>query len=110
MIIEKNAQPISMTKILGYSNAEISRLYIVTTSVVTLLILAVTIPMENIIMKFIFMNYLAARMSGWITYDIPDAIFYKMFLIGAATYFVVAVFEMRKIHSIPMSDALKDVV
>lgn len=110
MIIEKNSQPISMTKILGYSNAEISRLYVVTTSVVTLLILAVTIPLENIIMKFIFMNYLAARMSGWITYDIPDTIFYKMFLIGAATYFIVAVFEMRKINSIPMSDALKDVM
>ena len=110
MIIEKNSQPISMTKILGYTNAEISRLYVVTTSVVTLLILAVTIPLENIIMKFIFMNYLAARMSGWITYDIPDSIFYKMFLIGAATYFIVAVFEMRKINSIPMSDALKDVM
>lgn len=110
MIIEKNAQPISMTKILGYSDAEIARLYIVTTTLVTLLILAVTIPLENVIMIFIFMNYLAARMSGWITYDIPQSIFIKMFLIGAATYFVVAVFEMHKIRSIPMSDALKDVV
>jgi putative ABC transport system permease protein len=110
MIIEKNAQPISMTKILGYSDAEIARLYIVTTTIVTLLILAVTIPLENVIMKFIFMNYLAARMSGWITYDIPQIIFIKMFLIGAVTYFVVAVFEIHKIRSIPMSDALKDVV
>ena len=110
MIIEKNAQPISMTKILGYSDAEIARLYIVTTTIVTLLILAVTIPLENVIMKFIFMNYLAARMSGWITYDIPQIIFIKMFLIGAVTYFVVSVFEIHKIRSIPMSDALKDVV
>ena len=110
MIIEKNAQPISMTKILGYSNLEIARLYIVTTTIVTLLILAVTIPLENVIMKFIFMNYLASRMSGWITYDIPDSVFLKMFLIGAATYFAVSVFEVRKIRSIPMSDALKDVL
>jgi putative ABC transport system permease protein len=73
MIIEKNAQPISMTKILGYSDAEIARLYIVTMTIVTLLILAVTIPLENVIMKFIFMNYLAARMSGWIT-DTPPAL------------------------------------
>ena len=110
MIIEKNAQPISMTKILGYSNLEIALLYIVTTTIVTLIMLAATIPLENIIMKFIFMNYLAARMSGWITYDIPNMVFYKMFLIGAATYFAVAIFEIRKIRSIPMSDALKDVV
>ncbi len=110
MIIEKNAQAISMTKILGYSDLEIARLYIVTTTIVTLLILAVTIPLENVIMKYIFMNYLAARMSGWITYDIPDSIFMKMFLIGALTYFAVAIFEIRKIRAIPMSDALKDVV
>ena len=29
IIIEKNAQSISMTKILGYTNGEISRLYII---------------------------------------------------------------------------------
>ena len=110
MIIEKNAQPISMTKILGYSNMEIARLYVVTTTLVTLLILAVTIPLENVIMEFIFRNYLAARMSGWITYDIPDSVFLKMFIIGAATYFAVSIFEVRKIRSIPMSDALKNVL
>ena len=32
IIIEKNAQSISMTKILGYTNGEISRLYILSTS------------------------------------------------------------------------------
>ena len=110
LIIEKNAQPISMTKILGYTDVEIARLYIVTTSIVTLLMLAVTIPIENVIMEFIFRNYLAARMSGWITYDIPQTIFYKMFLIGALTYFAVSAIEIRKIRAIPMTDALKDVV
>ena len=34
VIIEKNAQSISMTKILGYTNGEISRLYILSTSLV----------------------------------------------------------------------------
>ena len=99
-----------MTKILGYSDPEIAGLYMVTTTIVTLLILAVTIPLEDVIMRFIFMNYLAVRMSGWITYDIPTSVFHKMFLIGAVTYFVVAVFEIRKIRSIPMGDALKDTV
>ena len=33
IIIEKNAQSISMTKILGYTNGEISRLYIMSTSI-----------------------------------------------------------------------------
>ena len=34
IIIEKNAQSISMVKILGYNNGEISRLYILSTSIV----------------------------------------------------------------------------
>ena len=37
IIIEKNAQSISMTKILGYTNGEISRLYILSTSIVIVL-------------------------------------------------------------------------
>lgn len=110
IVIEKNAQSISMTKILGYSDVEIARLYIVTTSIVTLVLLAVTIPVSNRIMHAIFQNYLASRMTGWITYDIPDSIFIKMFLIGTATYIAVALFELRKIRAIPMTDALKDVM
>ena len=110
IIIEKNAQPISMTKILGYSDGEIARLYIVTTSLVTLIMLACTIPLEDVIMRLIFRNYLAARMTGWITYDIPPELFGKMFLIGAATYLAVAALEIRKIRAITMADALKDVM
>ena len=110
IIIEKNTHPISMAKILGYTDLEISRLYIMTTSIVTLLLLAVTIPGANSIMHFIFQYYLASRMTGWITYDIPHSLFGKMFVIGAVTYLAVAVFEMRKIRAIPMTDALKDVL
>ena len=37
IIIEKNAQSISMTKILGYTNGEISRLYIMSTMLVVII-------------------------------------------------------------------------
>lgn len=43
-------------------------------------------------------------------YDIPDSIFIEMFLIGTATYIAVALFELRKIRAIPMTDAFKDVM
>ena len=110
IVIEKNAHAISMTKILGYTDGEIAGLYIWTTSVVTVLLLLVTLPAVNAIMELIFRNYLAARMTGWITYDIPRSVFYKMFLIGTVTYAAVAAFEIRKIRAIPMTDALKDVM
>ena len=37
IIIEKNAQSISMAKILGYSKGEIARLYVMPTSIVVVL-------------------------------------------------------------------------
>ena len=43
VVIEKNAQSISMAKILGYSDKEINRLYIRTTTIVSVVSLIVTI-------------------------------------------------------------------
>ena len=51
IIIEKNAQSISMTKILGYTNGEISRLYILSTSLVVILCLLISLPIETTIME-----------------------------------------------------------
>ena len=48
IIIEKNAQSISMAKILGYTNHEINRLYITATTIVVVLSLILTIPLANI--------------------------------------------------------------
>ena len=46
IIIEKNGQAISMTKILGYSNREISRLYIFSTTFMVLLSILISLPLE----------------------------------------------------------------
>ena len=54
IIIEKNAQSISMTKILGYTNGEISRLYIMSTSIVVILCLLISLPIEAEVMKVLF--------------------------------------------------------
>ena len=54
IIIEKNAQSISMTKILGYTNGEISRLYILSTSLVVILCLLISLPIETTIMEVLF--------------------------------------------------------
>ena len=43
VIIEKNAQAISMTKILGYTDGEISRLYILSTSLVVVICLLLSL-------------------------------------------------------------------
>lgn len=109
IIIEKNAQSISMTKILGYTNGEISRLYIVSTTIVVVLFLLLSLPIERSIMKILFKEVMMASISGWITFYMDPKIYVEMFLMGIATYTVVAALEYRKIRRVPMDEALKNV-
>ena len=109
IIIEKNAQSISMTKILGYTNGEISRLYILSTSLVVVICLLVSLPLETVIMKVVYREMMLSSLSGWITLWIDPVIYVQMFVIGIVTYAVIALLEYRKIQRVPMSEALKNV-
>ena len=109
IIIEKNAQSISMVKILGYNNGEISRLYILSTSIVVVLCLLLSFPLEAIFMKVIFREMMLQSFSGWISLYIAPEIYVKMFLIGIISYAAVALLEYRKIRKVPMDEALKNV-
>ena len=107
IIIEKNAQAISMTKILGYSGGEIGGLYIAATSVIAVVSLAATIPICNALMGKVMQEAMAAY-PGWIEYYVDPVIFLKMFLLGLLAYLVVVVLLWIKIRRIPMADALKN--
>lgn len=109
LIIEKNANSISMTKILGYSNIEIAQLYILATCVATVISLLVGLPLTNALMKMVFEYAIAEEMSGWIPYIVNFDIFIKMFLLGIVSFTIVAVTQLFKIKKIPMTDALKNV-
>ena len=109
IIIEKNAQSISMTKILGYTNGEISRLYILSTSIVIVLCLLISLPIETTIMEVLFREMMLQSISGWIALWIDPMIYVQMFVIGLVTYAVVALLEYRKIRKVPMGEALKNV-
>lgn len=109
IIIEKNAQAISMTKILGYTNGEISRLYIVSTSIVVVVCILLSFPVECALMKFLFRAIMLSSMTGWITLWIDPMIYVQMFAAGAGSYFVVAILEYRRIRRVPMDEVLKNV-
>ena len=109
IIIEKNAQSISMTKILGYTNGEISRLYIMSTSLMVVICLLVSLPLETVIMKVLYREMMLQSLSGWITLWIDPLIYVQMFVIGIITYAVIAVLEYRKVRKVPMGEALKNV-
>ncbi len=108
-IIEKNAQSISMTKILGYTPGEIGRLYILSTTLVVVLCLLATLPLETWIMYWLFRAVMLTSISGWIPFYMDPRIYVQMFALGIAAYALVALLELRKIRRIPMDEALKNV-
>ena len=109
IIIEKNAQSISMVKILGYTNGEISRLYILSTSIVVVICLLVSLPIETALMNVLFREMMLASISGWITLWIDPMIYVQMFAAGIITYGLVALLEFRRVKKVPMDEALKNV-
>lgn len=109
IIIEKNANSISMAKILGYYNREISGLYITSTTLVVVACLLLSFPIERKLLDLIFRVYIMKSISGWIPFYMDPVIYVKMFLLGFLTYMAVALLEYRKIRRIPMEEALKDV-
>ena len=108
-IIEKNSNSIALTKILGYSDMEIGGLYIITTFAVVVISLLLSIPIVNVIMRWMFSSYLYTQMTGYIPYIISDSCYVIMFVMGVLSYLVVCVIQMIKIKKIPKSDALKNV-
>lgn len=109
MIIEKNAQSISMTKILGYNGSEIARLYLLSTTVVVVLCLVISLPIEVYVMKFLFRAVMMESMTGWIEMWVSPTLYPRMLAAGLATYAVVAVLEYHRIIHVPMDEALKNV-
>ena len=108
IIIEKNGQSISMTKILGYSNSEINSLYIASTAIVVVLSMLVTMPLTDIAMTYILPAAMASY-SGYFFYYMPTKVFIAAFTIGILGYAVIAFAQTRKVKKIPLDIALKNV-
>lgn len=107
-IIERNSRCVSMTKILGFTDSEIARLYIIITSVVVCASFLISIPLINLALKAIFKTYLYTQMTGYIPYIISNSCFVKMFVMGMLSYAVVVAVMFRKIKKTPKGEALKN--
>jgi putative ABC transport system permease protein len=106
-IIERNSVSISMTKILGFTGGEIGGLYIVSTSLVVVASLLLAVPIVDWLLHLVFKTYLYQRMSGYLPYCVSSDCYWKMILLGIASYAAVVALQLWKIHRIPKSEALK---
>lgn len=109
IVIEKNAQSISMAKILGYSDGEIARLYLLPTSLVVVVCLLISLPVESRVMEWLFYTIMLESISGWIPLYAEPSLYVKMLAIGLVSYAAVAMLELRRIRRVPMDEALKNV-
>ena len=109
IVIEKNAQSISMVKILGYSSGETARLYLLPTSIMVVASILVSIPVVNGLMEILYREVMLQMISGWIRYQVEPIVFVKMIAMGVGTYAVVAALEYRRLRKVPMDQALKNV-
>ena len=108
LIIEKNENAISMTKILGYENREIASLYLTSTTVMVLIIDAVSVFLGTVIMAAVWRIMLYSY-SGWYAFRFSTVGYVKMFLFILIGYLLVMFFDFRRIRKIPMDQALKNV-
>lgn len=108
MIIEKNKQSISMIKILGYTDKEVSSLYNIATAIIVIASMIICVPISEYIIKYIY-YVMMKDFNGWLDYYIAPWIYPGMVLIGVVCYFVVHIIQMKKIKKIPMEQALKNV-
>ncbi|MCH5249510.1 MAG: FtsX-like permease family protein [Lachnospiraceae bacterium] len=107
IIIEKNENAISMTKILGYENGEIARLYILSTTIILVIANITSVIIGARIMEQVWKEMMIGY-SGWFTFNIEPIGYIKMFTFVLIGYLIVIFFDFRRIKRIPMDEALKN--
>ncbi len=108
IIIEKNVQSISMTKILGYSDREINGLYIRSTTIVAVGSIVLTIPLAYIVLSKAF-EIIFRSFAGYFEFSVSPFILIRAGLLSVAVYAVIALLLIRKVKHIKLSEALKNV-
>jgi putative ABC transport system permease protein len=108
IIIEKNANAISIVKILGYQNRDIFRLYVVATIIVVAVSIVVSIPFSDAALGFLWKTIMSTY-PGWLNYKAPAYVLAELPVINVVSFAFIGALEYRRIGRIPMETALKNV-
>lgn len=108
IIIEKNENAISMTKILGYENKEIAGLYLLSTTIILIFASGISAILGALVMQQAWRAIMSSY-SGWFAFVIEPIGYVKMFAFVFVGYLIVMIFDFRRIKKIPMDKALKNI-
>lgn len=107
LIIEKNENAISLTKIFGYEDQEIAKLYLASTTIVVLLCDCICVFLGLEVVDLVWKEMMLS-FSGWFSFYYGTAELVKIFLFILIAYLVVLFVDYRRIKKIPMDQVLKE--
>lgn len=107
IIIEKNENPVSMAKILGYKNSEIAGLYLVSTAIMLVLSDILGTLLGSMVLSKAW-ETIMAEYSGWFAFVMNPSGLAKIFCFILLGYLLVTVLDFIRIKRIPMGLALKN--
>ena len=108
IIIERNEHSISMVKILGFKNSEISSLYMIPTAFIVFLFTFIGFVAGYVILIYVFRAFLM-QMDGWFTFYMEPKSMAMSMIFMLVGYAVVSIIDFIRIKKIPMDEALKNV-
>ncbi len=108
LIIERSATDIAYLQVFGYRRREISRIYINVSTIAVILFFIILAPAVDYAAKnFLYVQLL--KLNGYVEPIIPLTAHLKVFLTGIVIYFIVRIFQVRKISRTDINEALKNV-
>lgn len=107
-IVERNRRSISIVKILGYYDREITSLYMTVTTIIVVLWEIIALLVSNQIVQWMWRKYLNT-MDGWLAFYMDAIVYIEIFAAIFAAYLVISIFDFQRIRRIPMDEALKNV-
>ena len=105
-VIDRSARSISYMKVFGYTDREISHLYVRSITLVVAVSLVACLPVIIGALTLVFRAMLMSY-SGNIEIYVPPTALIETAGAGFATYLVVAALHLRSIRRVPLAEALK---
>ena len=100
IIIDKNARSVSLVKVLGFKDSEISSLYLAATGFVVILSILLSLPICYYLLDSIFVIMMSSY-NAWIELYIAPVIWAKIVVCGSVSYFLVSLLQFLHIRRIP---------
>lgn len=107
MVLSKNETGISMLKIFGFADKEIRRMYIRANTIVVILLVLITLPIQTMLMVSIWPACIST-IPGFLDFVMSLKDFVVIIMTGIICYLVSSLFSMYKIRKVSMVIALKN--